>query len=272
MLDDGFKPLLIGTFSNETIQYAHKLYDRAVKDNAYDIRINYVTPVGRAAKHGIVELMNPDVYGNALVEIYNRWLVDAPNIDVVPLSQMMKAVLGIEYDRCPWTSNCGGTFLTIDPDGSVYNCSEFSDMEDPSYKFGNIFDKKEIKDSLFIDFYTNMSQDIFLRFDNGPFEGLKSSGLDIISNDSLRTAINNAYAVKLPLYNHLSNILYEESKPEISKLEYKFLNLIPFLDKDSNKNLQFNLKENDILTEKAIGNGWLGGMTQTIQQRVANRR
>ena len=114
--------------------------------------------------------------------------------------------------------------------------------------FTYVFDKKEIKDSLFIDFYTNMSQDIFLRFDNGPFEGLKSSGLDIISNDSLRTAINNAYAVKLPLYNHLSNILYEESKPEISKLEYKFLNLIPILDKDSSKNLQFNLKENDILS------------------------
>jgi hypothetical protein len=111
-----------------------------------------------------------------------------------------------------------------------------------------VFDKKEIKDSLFIDFYTNMSQDIFLRFDSGPFEGLKSAGLDIISNDSLRTAINNAYAVKLPLYNHLSNILYEESKPEISKLEYKFLNLIPILDKDGNKNLQFNLKENDILS------------------------
>jgi len=114
--------------------------------------------------------------------------------------------------------------------------------------FTYVFYKKEIKDLLFIDFYTNMSQDIFLRFDNGPFEGLKSSGLDIISNDSLRTAINNAYAVKLPLYNHLSNILYEESKPEISKLEYKFLNLIPFLDKDSNKNLQLNLKENDILS------------------------
>ena len=114
--------------------------------------------------------------------------------------------------------------------------------------FTYVFDKKEIKDSLFIDFYTNMSQDIFLRFDSGPFEGLKSSGLDIISNDSLRTAINNAYAVKLPLYNHLSNNLYEESKPEISKLEYKFLNLIPILDKDSSKNLQFNLKENDILS------------------------
>jgi len=116
--------------------------------------------------------------------------------------------------------------------------------------FSHIFDKKEIKDSLFIDFYTNMSQDIFLRFDNGPFEDLKSSGLDIVSNDSLRTAINNAYTVKLPLYTHSSNILYDESKPKISKFEHKSLNLIPILHKDGSKNLHFNLKEIDILNNQ----------------------
>ena len=116
--------------------------------------------------------------------------------------------------------------------------------------FTYVFDKKEIKDSLFIDFYTNMSQDIFVRFDNGPFEGLKSSGLDIISNDSLRSAINNAYTVKLPSYTHFSNSLYDESKPKISKLEYKFLNLIPILRKDGSKNLHFNLKEIDILNNQ----------------------
>ena len=95
-----------------------------------------------------------------------------------------------------------------------------------------------------------MSQDIFVRFDNGPFEGLKSSGLDIISNDSLRSAINNAYTVKLPSYTHFSNSLYDESKPKISKLEYKFLNLIPILHKDGSKNLHFNLKEIDILNNQ----------------------
>ena len=116
--------------------------------------------------------------------------------------------------------------------------------------FTYVFDNKEIKDSLFIDFYSNMSQDIFVRFDNGPFEGLKSSGLDIISNDSLRSAINNAYTVKLPSYTHFSNSLYDESKPKISKLEYKFLNLIPILHKDGSKNLHFNLKEIDILNNQ----------------------
>jgi hypothetical protein len=116
--------------------------------------------------------------------------------------------------------------------------------------FSYLFDKKEIQDSSFIDFYTNMSHDIFVRFDNGPFEDLKSSGLDIINNDSLRTAINNAYTVKLPLYSQLANMLYDESKPEISKLEHKFLNLIPVINKDGRRDLHFNLKEYDILTNQ----------------------
>lgn len=40
--------------------------------------------------------------------------------------------------KCPWTKSCGGKFLTIDPDGSVFNCSEFSDLGDERYRFGNI--------------------------------------------------------------------------------------------------------------------------------------
>jgi len=33
-------------------------------------------------------------------------------------------------------------------------------------------------------------------------------------------------------------------------LEYKFINLIPILQKDGSKNLEFNLKENDILNNQ----------------------
>ena len=116
--------------------------------------------------------------------------------------------------------------------------------------FAYIFDKKEIKDSLFMDFYTNMSENILVRFDNGSFEGLKSSGIDIISNDSLKTAINNTYTVKLPIHKHFSNSLNDESKPEISKLEPKFLKLIPVLLKDGRKDLYFAPKVDDILNNQ----------------------
>jgi hypothetical protein len=113
-----------------------------------------------------------------------------------------------------------------------------------------IYDKRQIKNSTFIDFYTNISMDVFMRFDDGPFEDLKSSGLDIISNDSLRTAINNTYTVKLQLFQRLANRLYDESKPEINKLEPKFLKLVPALHDDGRKHLHFDLKIDDILNNQ----------------------
>jgi hypothetical protein len=113
-----------------------------------------------------------------------------------------------------------------------------------------IFGKRQIKNSNFNNFYTNMSQDVFLRFDDGPFEDLKSSGLDIIRNDSLRTVINNTYTVKLPLFQHLANRLNDESKPEISRLEPKFLKLIPVLHDDGREHLHFDVKIDDILNNQ----------------------
>ena len=113
-----------------------------------------------------------------------------------------------------------------------------------------IFDKRDIKNSNFKNFYTNMSHDVFIQFDDGPFEDLKSSGLDVISNDSLRTVINNTYTVKLPLFQHLANRINDESKSEISKLESKFLKLVPILQNDGTKHLHFDLKIDNILNSQ----------------------
>ncbi len=113
-----------------------------------------------------------------------------------------------------------------------------------------IFDNKPIEDSLFIDFYTDVGQDVFLRFDNGPFEALKSSGLEIIRNDSLRTAINNAYTTELPIYTYFGNERVEVSKLEISKMEKKFLKLKRVYHDDGRKHLHFDLKVDDILNNQ----------------------
>lgn len=113
-----------------------------------------------------------------------------------------------------------------------------------------IFDKKIIQDSLFLDFYSNLGQDVYMRFDNGPFEALKSSGLEIISSDSLRTAINNAYTAELPIYSFFSNNIYEESRSEISELEHKFLKLKRVHHNDGRKHIHFDLKVADVLNNQ----------------------
>lgn len=83
-------------------------------------------------------LIKPRTYGQMLIDLYDRWVSDLPTFNITPLDQMLQKVAGYRSTLCPWTRSCGGKFLTIDPDGSVYNCSEFSDLGDERYRFGNI--------------------------------------------------------------------------------------------------------------------------------------
>lgn len=137
-LDDGFRPVIIGTYTEETIDQAFKMYDWSLSmgDRAPSLRFNYRYPAGRAADEGAV--LDPLSYGNTLVALYNKWIVDMPDFGIVPLDQMFMKTIGMEQSRCPWMKDCGGRFLEIEPNGDVYNCSDFADMGDTSYSFGNL--------------------------------------------------------------------------------------------------------------------------------------
>ena len=113
-----------------------------------------------------------------------------------------------------------------------------------------IFDKKTIQDSLFSAFYYNANQDLVLFFDNGPYEALKSSGLNLITNDSLRSAINDVYTVRLPSFANFANTRKDDGKSEISELKRKFLKLEPKEDVNRRKYgkfIPYVLKVDDIL-------------------------
>lgn len=139
VMEDGFSPLVIGTFTEETAPLMHLMYDKTLArgEKAYSIRLNYCSPVGREAMSGL--LIEPETYGKRLIEVYDRWIKDVPIFDITPLNQMMGKVIGTEGDRCPWTRNCGGSFLGIMPNGDTYNCGDFSDVSE-EWKYGNIFD------------------------------------------------------------------------------------------------------------------------------------
>jgi hypothetical protein len=113
-----------------------------------------------------------------------------------------------------------------------------------------IFAKKEIEDSLFLDFYSKLTQDIYMGVDDGPFEALKSSGLEIISNDSLRTALNKVYTSKLPAMTFFTKDARDSPKEEIYELQYKFLKLSPIIHSDGRKLILPDLKVNDILNNQ----------------------
>ena len=113
-----------------------------------------------------------------------------------------------------------------------------------------IREKKGIKDSVFMVFYKMSKQDIYLRFDNGPFEALKSSGLDLIRNDSLRSHINNTYTSSLPVLALFGNEFYNENKSKIDELFYKLIGIKSNYLPDGTKHLVEYVKVDDILNNE----------------------
>ncbi len=137
-LGDGFRPMVLGTYTDDTAHMADGIYERALSwgDRAPPIRFNYRFPAGRDAGKGVA--ITPENYAAMLLRIYDRWLVDAPPFAVTPLDNMMRRVLGSSGQQCPWLKGCAGRFLAIEPNGDVYNCASFADLGDEAFRFGNI--------------------------------------------------------------------------------------------------------------------------------------
>ncbi|MEE8058001.1 MAG: radical SAM protein [Pseudomonadales bacterium] len=138
ILEDGFHPLLIGVYDEGGAKNIFDIYKRAISygKDTFSFRVNYAYPAGRAKNSGA--MIRPKTYGQMLIDLYDRWLADMPAFAITPLDQMLSKVCGYQNGRCPWTKDCGGRFLTVDPDGSVWNCSEFSDLNDTKLMFGNV--------------------------------------------------------------------------------------------------------------------------------------
>jgi uncharacterized protein len=140
VLEDGWRPKVISTVSEETVDLAHDVYDRALKSDlegkTYDIRLNYRYPAGRAEGEGPSLL--PSSYARTLIEIYDRWVIDCPDFLVTPLDQMLLKVTGAELARCPWAMGCTGKIIGMEPNYDIYNCGEFADLADEEFRFGNL--------------------------------------------------------------------------------------------------------------------------------------
>lgn len=148
-LEDGFNPMVVSTFDEDSITYADEIYKKSLQsNNPFHIRFNYRYPAGRANGENL-ELISPKTYGEMLVRQYNRWIRDKPGFSITPLDQMLDITIGEGRSRCPWTRSCNGQFLGIEPNGDLYNCPDFADLGDESFKFGNIFNLTVNKDAVF---------------------------------------------------------------------------------------------------------------------------
>ncbi len=139
MMDDGFMPMVIGTYKEDTAHMMLDMYNWSLNrgERSFPLRFNYCVPIGREAGE-LGDLISPETYADNLVRVYNQWIEDAPNFTITPLDQMLKKAIGQDGEgHCPWMKSCGGKFINIEPNGEVYNCSEFSDLNS-EYCFGNL--------------------------------------------------------------------------------------------------------------------------------------
>lgn len=138
VLEDGFKPLVIGTYTNDTIHLVKDFYEKSKShpSGSFSIRINYRFPAGRISE--LEPLLLPETYGKVLIELYDKWITELPDLHITPLDQMFLKVMNVNMSQCPWTKRCGGSFMAIEPNGDVYNCGEFADLNKEEYRYGNI--------------------------------------------------------------------------------------------------------------------------------------
>lgn len=75
----------------------------------------------------------------------------------------------------------------------------------------------------FMDLYRQMSVNFNYRYNQGPYETLKSNGLDIISSDQLRSEITEIYEVTFPAFKFFIETVMDRNIPLIMALKPDFL-------------------------------------------------
>jgi len=83
--------------------------------------------------------------------------------------------------------------------------------------------QEKVSDSIFMSYYKDIDRDIVGRFDSGPYDALKSNGLNQISNPGLRKDIVNTYQAVMPAYINFLSIPSNEFNTSITELENQFL-------------------------------------------------
>jgi len=104
-------------------------------------------------------------------------------------------------------------------------------------------------DSLVLLAYPTMTMGISYDYRKGAYEALRSTGLDKISNDSIRQLITNIYDFGKPrMFRWISQI--EEHKQElVEKLELELFDPEIVIDANGNKDIVFSMKGKNLLQD-----------------------
>lgn len=87
------------------------------------------------------------------------------------------------------------------------------------------------------------------RFNSGPYETIKSNGLDLISSNELRKELTNIYEVTLPAFEFFIEYVEKSNLPEVIELEKDFLGVEYLSSETGEWELHDIPKVNNVLTD-----------------------
>lgn len=121
--------------------------------NNISTRLNPILPCDRVGEQDDLSI-HPMDYAACLIKCFDNWVdskySNGEKIMIAPLSDIIYNMTHEGNPRlCNFSGTCSDNFIAINPDGDIYNCGRFCDIDD--FKIGNvmnidnidnIFDKK----------------------------------------------------------------------------------------------------------------------------------
>jgi uncharacterized protein len=107
------------------------------KANNMSIKINPLIKSGRAIEHMKDLGIDAIEYGQALVQLFNRWFYEEEEgIDVDPLSMILGNLMTGKPIGCNFSESCRDSFVSVGPQGDIYPCGRFDGVKE--YWLGNV--------------------------------------------------------------------------------------------------------------------------------------
>jgi len=146
----GIRPAYLGggsivVLSKMNSKKLNEVYD-FFKSHKIPIKVNPLIRSGRAIG-GYRNLgIEPQEYGRALVDLFDRWFYEKESgIDVEPLSDVLGNLMTGKPVGCNFGENCRNGFVSIGPQGDIYPCGRFDGAKE--YWLGNV-NKNHLSDAL----------------------------------------------------------------------------------------------------------------------------
>ena len=130
--------------------------DRILKyfsENNICTRLNPILPSERVVESDVDMSITPEQYADCLINCYDKWVAgeykyNGRNIGIAPLTEVIYNFFNEKRPRlCNFSGDCSSSFLAINPEGDLYNCGRFCDIDE--FKIANVDDEFENIDSIF---------------------------------------------------------------------------------------------------------------------------